>query len=121
MTPPVVARTAVRHAGGRYVGSAVAALVASLRDPGRAETIVRWAQDPAGRLVVAALDAFAANPPWPQDDASALVQYGMTQGLLFARQMLVDPTVVLDFAGPAPESPSPVEPDYEATPDGIAE
>lgn len=86
----------------------LSSLEAVLNGP-QADVCDTWASQPFTRIVVAALDDLALNPPPVTSQDDVLVQYGMTLGLTLARRLVADPASVL---APAPAQSQPPD-DYE--------
>lgn len=104
---PAAARLSAPHADGLAVRSAVASLFDGLRtNPDFAASVRAWSREPVTQRFIAALDEFAITPPQVSGADEALVQYGVTQGLVLARQLLVDPSLVAPLvAGLTPAAP----------------
>lgn len=94
MDTPVDQRVeAARRFPGGYVSpSGIEILKTALN--GNASAFVDWRRHPMTRKVLAALQDAAVHLPSDLDTDDRLVQYGMTQGLMFAMQLVADPSSI---------------------------
>ena len=88
-----------RVPAGVIVQSGVEALKGALA--GNATAFAEWRREPMTRQVLRALQSYLVHPPTADSAGGALVQYGVTQGLLLAFQLMSDPSVLYPgvFAG----------------------
>lgn len=86
------ADAATQAPDGAVVLSGVAALRRALA--GHASAFADWRREPMTRVVLRALQGFLLHPPAGVQPADALVQYGVSQGLLLALQLMVDPSLI---------------------------
>lgn len=92
-TPASVrADSAVHAPDGAIVSSGAAALRQALS--GNVSAFAEWRRLPMTRAVLRALHGFLLHPPAGLLPNDALVQYGVTQGLLLATQLVTDPSLV---------------------------
>lgn len=77
---------------GAIAQSGVAALRAALA--GNASAFAEWRREAMTRAVLRAMQGFLMHPPAGLQPTDALVQYGVSQGVLLAVQLMTDPSVI---------------------------
>lgn len=98
---------------GFLAPAGVADLIVALQ--GKASEFAQWAQNPMTVRVRSALQDMVLHPPVQLDTNDRLVQYGMSQGLLAALQLLTDPSMLWPGAfgpgtnGQVPSVPPPMD------------
>ena len=102
MSSPVAERAGGPTPGGALLRSGVDELRARLSTEDGASAFAAWKDHPVTRLVGNALLGLLVNQP--VNAKEPLVQYGLTQGLALARQVMLDPSSVFPgiFDGVAP-------------------
>ena len=92
-TPARARADAASHVpDGTVVPSGVVALRRALA--GNASAFADWRREPMTRVVLRALQGFVMYPPASVQSTDALVQYGVSQGLLLAIQLVADPSLI---------------------------
>lgn len=94
METPVDQRVgaAERSPSGHIAPSGIAALKLALN--GNASGFADWRRQVMTRKVLAALQDAAIHIPADLTPEDRMVQYGMTQGLMFAMQLVADPSSI---------------------------
>lgn len=87
-----VAASAAGAPSGHVVQTGVDRLKTALH--GHASEFADWRREPMTRAVLSALQCAFVHPPAGLMGDSALVQYGVTQGLAYAMQLLTDPSTL---------------------------
>ena len=77
---------------GTIVPSGSASLRRALA--GNASAFADWRREPMTRAVLRTMQDFLMHPPPGVRTTDALVQYGVSQGLLLAVQLMTDPSLV---------------------------
>ena len=77
---------------GRIAQAGVSRLRSALK--GNASAFADWSREPMTKLVLGALQCTLTHPPAGLVGEEALVQYGFTQGLSYALQLLLDPSAL---------------------------
>lgn len=76
---------------------------------GNASAFVAWRRDPMTRKVLGAVQDAVLHLPNGLSNDDRLVQYGMTQGLVYAMQLMTDPSTLWPGVfGKGTEGESPV-------------
>lgn len=83
---------AERSPSGHLVPSGIAVLKTAL--DGKASAFADWRMLPMTRKVLGALQDAAVHFPVGLNPEDRMVQYGMTQGLMFAMQLIADPSSI---------------------------
>jgi len=106
-----------RAPAGVVVQSGVEALKDALA--GNATAFAEWRREPMTRHVLRALQSYLVHPPEADSAGGALVQYGVTQGILLAYQLVSDPSAlwpgVFDGERKQPELGRLPEMDFETS------
>lgn len=110
-----VAASAADASSGHIVQTGVDRLKAALH--GHASEFADWRREPMTRVVLGALQCAFVHPPAGLAGDSALVQYGVTQGLAYAMQLLTDPSTLWPgvFGGGVATTPDLPEMDFETS------
>ena len=94
MTSPIDQRLSEAQSApeGHLVPSGIRGLKASL--DGNATAFANWRRHPMTRRVLSALQDAVIHTPSNLSADDRTVQYGMTQGLIFAMQLIADPSAI---------------------------
>lgn len=100
MLGPAASRLAAVGPGGRMSASGVRHLLDTLARPGMDSVYDTWRNQPFTKMVASAvMDMILSQPSGPDMSVeSCAVQYGVTQGLTLAYQMMNDPSTVFPDA-----------------------
>ncbi len=92
---PASVRLGSTGPGGYIEPSGLAALIAVLREPGVVSVFHTWRSQQLTQLVAGALRDLILHQPMGIANEDRLVQYGVTQGLELAFQLMSDPSVIV--------------------------
>lgn len=127
MTTPAKERLNAVGPGGYIVPSGLAALRDVLARPGVIATFDTWKGQQLTRLVAGAIRDLIMNQPTAKSSSENIaVQFGITQGLELAYQLLQDPSIILPGvfgSGTQPGAPGvrlPQE-NFDTPADGVEE
>lgn len=115
MNKPVADRLRSLPSGGTFVESSVTQMRRRLADPNTLESFMTWSVSPNSMLITNVLRELALNSPVIPHGATddALIQYGLSQGLSLAAQLISDPASVFPFVSAS--RINEIENAYEAT------
>ena len=115
MNKPVADRLRSLPSGGTFIESPVTRMRRRLADPNSLESFMTWSVSPNSMLITSVLQELALNTPVIPQGATdnALIQYGLSQGLSLAAQLISDPASV--FPVVSPSRIDEIESAYEAT------
>ena len=121
MTPATL-RALAAGPGGRLLQSGTAAFLEALAKEGGPSEFDEWRRLPFTRRLDAALLDLALNQNLAGlESRELLVQYGVSQGLALARQLMQDPSSVFrgvfDGNVPGGSVPGPLHETFDASPD----
>lgn len=124
MSPASVRVGAVKP-GGYIEPSGLSALVDALGRPGVSSSFHTWAGQGMTRLIAGAIRDLILNQPLGLSEQDVHVQYGITQGLEMAYQLISDPSVLLPGVfgqGTSPGTPavSVPEENFDTPADGAS-
>lgn len=96
MASPVDVRldAAQRTPTGFIVPSGVRSFREALRGPQAITAFGQWRQEAFTQKLYLALQDLIVHQPKEAHDSDLLVQYGITQGLILAQQLIADPSVL---------------------------
>lgn len=93
---PVADRMNAMHPEGRRPASGFHSLCRTLGQSGAAAGYAQWSDQMMTRLVANAIRDIILNQPIPEASSDQVaVQFGITQGLEIAYQLLTDPSVLV--------------------------
>lgn len=120
MPSPVQARIASVSGEGVLAPSGLPAFVRMFSSDESRNAFAEFSRSPVATILVSALRDMALNhhPPVPTAESCA-VQYGLTQGLGLAAQLIEDPSVVFPGLFAVKSAPAPVRPDFGSSPDSV--
>ena len=94
MSTPVVERLAAAESTptGYIARSGIESYRTALR--GNASAFAKWRMNPMTKLVLGALQDAMLHGPSVVEPSNVQVQYGMSQGIAYAMQLVADPSVL---------------------------
>lgn len=122
---PVTDRMNAMHPEGRRPTSGFHAFCRTLGQPGAAAGYAQWSDQMMTRLVANAIRDIIFNQPIPEASSDQVsVQFGITQGLEIAYQLLTDPSVLVPGiygkgTNPAAEPTTPPSENFDTPADGV--